>query len=395
MMRAIVVGLLALAATLPLCAAPLPASCGEPVARDVCKPGAACESGLVLDVPDAWHGLAQCFRRLRDLWARHGGSEPVRAGRRDVGHVSVLVARQVAWEMSRPRTRTVEGRNGRPSMALLLNDRGQPYNAMGQTGVAYFLYQFAALSEGMGQGARQAAEMYRHFAWASVTAVLTDVSDGGLASWRDCAVASQRRCVWFHSVTRRDLPTRAGATLNQHLHAVRDLGLIADLLAARGDKQQAHSLDEAVKAGIAQLIAARKHGDGSPNLASFLFTPMGKAEVRWSYYGWNREANVDGDGYLLKEKGRNCAYHFHVVELLAQIFARARKQSDAAGLVSEALACGGPLDQLVRTARIRLTDEDSKNWGSSKGGEAFSCPREVITPSGRYDAPIRELSCRG
>lgn len=372
----------------------LPSQCGKTRAMDCTSKDDCSKQFPVMEVSDAWHGLAQCFRALRDVWARRGPSEMLRKGDVELGPVHAVVERQVNWEMARPRVRWSSDAKTGEEHVVLLNDRKHAYNAMGQSGLAYFLYQFAFLSRNSALSDRgRLVQRYQRFGASAVNGMLLSVSDGGLSTWSNCAVSSVRECVWFHSITRRDLETRAGATLNQHLHAIRDLGLISDLLRANGSSDQGKHLDRAIEAGLAQLIADRQRRTSPPNLASFLSPATGDRRARWAYYGFNAAANDEG-GYFLNGNGRDCAYHFHVVELIAQIVERARISGNGAQLIPHLLKCGSPTDELMQAVRLRLTEKEPKRWsnvGSAKGRD-FSCSKELLASAGQHKA-LSSLSC--
>lgn len=388
-------GLLLLPA-LALATPPAPPACGVAKSFERCEDGnRRCERVAAYDVPDYWHGLAQCLRGLRDRWSRDGPDAPVAAGNADVG-ISTLVRRQVMLAMSAGPVRfAASGRSaaelrlddvfdarGKPrrgfERAVLLNDRGVAYNAMGQSGLAYFLYQMAALADrgGYAEAAADTA-FYRALARGAIATVLAPVAAGGLAASKPCDDDAARRCTWYHSVTRRDQPTEAGATLNQHLHAVRDLGLIADLV-RKQRWNEGIDFNRAIIEGLDQLAysAGSNRLGATPNLRDFLSPPAGQARVRWAYYGLNPTAADGRRAYFLGFGGKDCSYHLHVLDLLSQILQRAEAQGFLARYEKPLLACGSALGEMQRAARLRAEHAtDPGRWSTPAAGRDYTCPK--------------------
>ncbi len=400
-LRAAVGLLLLMLGSLTLAAPPAPPACGVARSFERCEDGdQRCERVAAYDVPDYWHGLAQCLRGLRDRWSRDGPDAPVSVGpaggSNDDAKVSTLVRRQVMLAMS---ARPVRFAAGGPTAAdlrlgdvfdargtprrgfdrvVLLNDRGVAYNAMGQSGLAYFLFQMAVLADrgGYPQAADDTA-LYRALARGAIATVLTPVAAGGLAASRPCDDDASLRCTWYHSITRRDQPTAAGATLNQHLHAVRDLGLIADLL-RKQRWNEGTDFNRAIIEGLNQLaFAAGSTRPGAPpNLADFLSPPAGKARVRWAYYGLNPTATDGPHAYFLGVAGKDCSYHLHVLDLLSQILQRAQAQGFLARYERPLLACGSALGEMERAARLRTERPgDARLWSTPAVGRDYTCPK--------------------
>ena len=387
-------------ASLTLAASPAaPPACGVAKSFERCDDGRQrCERVAAYDVPDYWHGLAQCLRGLRDRWSRDGPDAPVpvgAAGDTEVG-VATLVRRQVMLEMATGPVRfAAQGRpvtdlrlddlfdaRGTPrrgfDRAVSLNERGVAYNAMGQSGLAYFLYQMAALADrgGYPQAATDTA-FYRALAHGAIATVLTPVAEGGLAASHPCEDDAARRRTWYHSITRRDQPTEAGATLNQHLHAVRDLGLIADLV-RKQRWNEGIDFNRAIAEGLDQLAfsAGSTRPGAMPNLRDFLSPPAGQARVRWAYYGLNPTAADGRRAYFLGFGGKDCNYHLHVLDLLSQILQRAEAQGFLARYETPLLACDSALGEMQRAARLRSTHAtDSRLWSTPTAGRDYACPR--------------------
>ena len=399
------IGLLMLAlGSLALAAPPAPPACGVARSFERCEDGKRrCERVTAYDVPDYWHGLAQCLRGLRDRWSRDGPDAPVSLGAAGVAdndaQVSTLVRRQVLLAMSASPVRFVAGgSNGTATEELRLddvfdargaprrgfdrvvlrNDRGVAYNAMGQSGLSYFLFQMAVLADrgGYPQAAADTV-LYRALARGAITTVLTPVSAGGLAASRPCDDDASLRCTWYHSITRRDQPTAAGATLNQHLHAVRDLGLIADLL-RKQRWNEGTDFNRAIIEGLNQLafaVGSTRPG-APPNLADFLSPPAGKARVRWAYYGLNPTAADGRRAYFLGVGGKDCSYHLHVLDLLSQILQRAQAQGFLARYEGPLLTCGSALGEIQRAARLRTErPSDARLWSTPAAGRDYTCPK--------------------
>ena len=381
--------------------ATLPRECGTAVRTTrVCDVGGRCESGPVLTVDDAWHGLAQCMRGLRDIWSRRGADTVVSSGSRSLGPVDALVARQLRFEFTQERVRASSAPGEPVAVLSLLNDQGQPYNAMGQSGLAYFAYQFAALAAKTPATERAATaadgDQYRRWGRAMLRGIVTPVEQGGLASWRDCDAGSVRRCAWFHSVTRRDLPTRSGATLNQHLHAVRDMAMIL-AQSRRENWTEPLDLRGAYLAGLAQMVAPAGGSEAMPNLEDFLGPAEGSEGVRWAYYGYNPAKAGRERTYFLDTGGKDCNYHFHVVELLSQVAEQARGDEAGRGLVDRLLQCRSPMAELLRTEQVRRESAAevrrySRDGARSASGRPrdYSCPAAAMAADTPPVAALRQ-----
>jgi len=344
----------------------------------------------VYEVDDYWHGLAQCMRQLRNIWSRGGGANTLHTINRKQIPIQDVVRNQVIAELQKPHVRfysnndkknakgvtygeVVNGElNIRPDIKrlALINSIGVPYNGMGQSGMAYFLDQFAILSKKAGgeTGARDAV-FYRSLAMLSVNTLLTDTAEGGLATSSKCDSSPELQCTWFHSVTRRDRPSIAGGTLNQHLHVVRDLGLLADSTNnSRTDKER---LNKAFRAGINQLVFSNGHvlANIPPNLADFVNSPVGADQVHWLYYGLNVNSNKER-GYFLNQKGKDCGYHMHVLDLLSSILARAEKLNM---LPDEFKSCFTSMASAYQAVlAVDVAPNIQKNW-SGDDGRDYQC----------------------
>lgn len=381
-----------------------PAACGAVKTFERCDAHQRCEQRAAYDVPDYWHGLAQCMRSLRDIWSRQGPDASVDLGRSRTS-VSALVRSQVTREMATDHVRFL-GAGGQPGRrfgevfdddgsprqgfdrVVLLNDRNVPYNAMGQSGLAYFLYQIASLADRGGYPeAKTDAKLYRALARGAILTVITPMTGGGLASSRPCGANGELRCTWYHSITRRDQAAESGATLNQDLHAIRDLGQIADLLRKlRWD--EGIDFNRSIIEGLNQLAfseGSRRPGT-VPNLADFLAPPTGKARVRWAYYGLNPSAADGQRAYFLGFGGKDCSYHLHVLDLMSQILQRAEAQSYLSRYEASLLACDSPLGEMQRAARLRKSAAAQPTlWSTPAPGRDYSCPKLQGNDSSRSD----------
>lgn len=290
-------------------------------------------------VSDYWHGLIPCLRDLRNAWSRGGPMAPVDL--QGSPAISDLMRTQILDEMGKSHTRLISV-SGKPltfaqafgpdlaprqplDRLILANDRGEPYNGMGQAELGYMLYDIAARA-GAGGYPQAAQDMafYRLLGRLSFRTMLTDVTQGGLASWEACDDDPTRDCAWYHSVTRRDAPAEAGATLNQMLHVVRYMDLAFNVLTREGWNEP-FDLNAAAGAGLDQLfLTDGYHGRGTmPNFADYLGLEEG--DGAWAYYGFDLRKTKD-PGYFLANPERNCHYHQHVLDLMDQVMEQARKQ---------------------------------------------------------------------
>lgn len=377
------------------------ARCGKAVTVERSCDGPDCRDRPVFAVGDAWHGLTQCMRDLRDLWSRRGGDAVVDVAGQGGVPVSELVNAQILKEMRAPRTgfafvgdeggtvpfaRAFTGLTPNRPLARvsLLSDRDRPYNAMGQTGLAYFLGQMAGLAARDGRA--EDANFYRTLAAGSVRTVMAPVGNGGLSTVAPCAGTGGETCRWFHSVTRRDLESPiAGATLNQHLHAVRDLAMIADQRRKTGEDTAA--IDSAVDQGINQLFLSSGHTQegAPPNLADFLGPAPSRTGPRWAFYGFNPLSVPPGGGYYLG-RGRDCNYHRHSLTLLGAVLQRAETLDRVSAARAVAMRCDGALAGMYRTARQGTGPEGLPTLRAPDARDIESCAAqfEINSATGRY-----------
>lgn len=395
----LVAGLVLCASAMLSQAADRPAACAPMATSSVeCRAESSnCPAGPLFDVPDFWHGLSGCLRGLRDLWGRQGGQTLVGLGTSDVP-VRDVVRRQIQGELTR-RTTAMFDADGRrlaadrvfdgkgrwkdaPQRLVLTNEAGQAYNAMGQSDLAYFLGQFAVLARRSDDAAsREDAAMYLALARASIEVDLTPTARGGLATVSQCA--GDMTCTWYHSVTRRDRPGPAGATLNQHLHVTRDLALMA-VLAEKEGLPDAARYRAASLAGLAQLLVSPglRAAASTPNLADYL--PTGSAS-RLAFYGIGLP---QGKGYYLGSQGRDCNYHLHVLDLMAAVLElHAHALDDDPRLKRAASDCKGPMANMFDAMRDRFAQRGKAAVEAT--GADLSCPALDQRP--KLDARLVEM----
>ncbi|HML30577.1 MAG TPA: hypothetical protein PKE16_17405, partial [Hyphomicrobium sp.] len=251
--------------------------------------GENCAVDPKITLKGPWQRVANCLRPLRDRWAKDGAAETVNAGGKQVPVVDALretIYRSMTQSNAGAALVADPGRYVpietvlNPDLSLKqdvariaqLNDRGQPYSSMSQTNIARTLFAFAALAKRGGYPEAEAdRKNYDRLARAVVAAVLAPVSQGGLATTTPCAKAPDMTCTWFHAVTRKDIDTAQGGTLNKNLHAIRNLILI-DRAAARTGGERDPALAAGAAAGLNQLFLAEGHDAAgkTPNLKDFL-----------------------------------------------------------------------------------------------------------------------------
>ena len=346
---------------------------------------------------DYWHFLTECFRSLRDNWKVGAqGLQPAAAADRVRDVVAANFQRDsVSYRNGANVWRGAEGfaqftkdaATGRAQgyQVAQVKDLGQPFNAMGQTGLAYFILQFARIADGQSYSLKnQDVAVYRSLGEGMVRTVVAPVGAGGLTDEGPCRVDGQSGCAWFHSITRRDRPAAFGGTLNQDLHALRDLGNIADLYAMDG-KRPPFEIESHVAAGLNQLFREepRAHGGDVPTFRDFQSPPVGTAGVRWLYYGFNRYAPVGEGGYFLNRHGKDCLYQVHVLALMQQVLQRAKaKRTWPADNV---LQCDGVLAQTYRATRIRMTVPDPSAWSGPGGPRDTDCGPPQVAAFAKMD----------
>ncbi len=335
-----------------------------------------------------WHFLAGCLRSIRDDWARASGDERLKAARNARETVErALADRRTSYaagarmiDRSSAERDYLEARAKAPRAPELFiyqaNQLGQPYNGMGQSGMAYFLVHFAQLAAKT-KGAEADESYYRSAAEGILHTVLAPSAKGGLTSQQTCRADRQRQCAWFHSITRRDKPADFGVTLNQTLHVLRDLGSIADIYERNGWELPA-DIDAHIAAGLNQLFVEEKRRSSGdlPTMADYLTPAVGAANVRWLYYGFNRERPGGAGGYFLGRNGKDCGYQVHVLDLTKQVLKRARQK--AIWNDAQAFSCNGPLAQAWRGTQIRMSSADPAQWSEPRFPKDTSCkPKHV------------------
>lgn len=337
-----------------------------------------------------WHFLAGCFRAIRDNWSRSQGEDRLEWAKTARATVNETLANErtafatearLIDKRSAIETYLKARRETQETGGLFIyqaNQLGQPYNGMGQSGMAYYLAQFAQLATRT-PGAESDAVYFRSTAEAILRTALASTRNGGLASKAPCHADTRRQCAWFHSITRRDRPANFGVTLNQSLHVLRDIGSISDIYERNG-WQTPVNLDAYIAAGLNQLFAerSRRASGDLPTMADYLTPPVGTARVHWLYYGFNRERPGGAGGYFLGRRGKDCGYQVHVLDLTEQVLKRARKS----GIwdTRQALSCDGPLAKAWRGTQIRMTQEDPRAWSTAGFPKDSTCnPKHVNT----------------
>ncbi|MBW0144787.1 hypothetical protein [Sphingomicrobium clamense] len=331
---------------------------------------------------DTWHFFSGCTRSMRNGW-RQRANDPARLApyaasvraqiveamsRNDVAFIAPGGTRRGSAGLARFESDLAAGRDSDTRLAEV-NRLGEPYSGMGQTGLAYFILQFSRLAEQASyRGHEDDAALYRALGEAMLRTVVTDGRQGGLATVSNCR-GSGRSCAFFHSVTRKDRPADFGATLNQKLHVLRDLGLISELYRRNGWREP-FDMDRAIAEGLNQLFAQgpRQRVGDEPSFADYLAPPVGRDRVQWLYYGYNAERAPGEGGYFLPRAGKNCNYQVHSLGLIARILEDAQKTRRWP--VREALSCDGALAKAYRATRVRLTVKQKSRW--SDGSTRFN-----------------------
>ena len=329
--------------------------------------GMDCAFGADVEMSGGWQRIANCIAPLRNIWRKLGPDtliptgdtqSPVRIAAREAIYRAITL-KNAAVSTSDDHIRFVPTEQvvqpdltlrGEVYWLVQLNDLGQPYNGMSQTSLARILYAFAELADNSSYPeARRDAATYAALAEAAVRPVLAPVESGGLASIAPCAADRSLRCAWFHSVTRKDIPSTDGATLNQNLHVIRDLVLIDRMLNKRGMRPPP-TFDQGIEEGINQLFLSHGHVavGQAPNFADFMASAGNGPS--WAYYGFNPNKEQSEGAYFLRENGKNCSYHYHVLDLMTAILIMTEKAQAAPQARVKALACDSPLRRMYEAA---------------------------------------------
>lgn len=301
------------------------------------------------DTSPPWHVARACLRELRTG---------------DAGALRAFVLRLFAapdvrfYTSDRPQGlpfAAVMSSNGAVVRAFdrvaQINPSGQPYNGMGHTGLGMMLYGLADRAQR--QGMEADARLYRTLARAAFNTALRPKGENGLSETAPCERDRPQSCTWFYSVTKRDAATGTGATLNQHLHMVRDLGKAADIV-RRNRWESGDDYEQAFRAGLNQLFLSDGHvrKGRPPNLADFIPPGSDRASHAWAFYGFNPTQEPPGGGYHLNRSGKDCHYHFHDLQLLEEILVRATRGERPASLDAVLRSCTSSLRSLYGPARL-------------------------------------------
>jgi hypothetical protein len=262
---------------------------------------------------------------------------------------------------------------------VTLNDHGVPFTTHEQSDFGFWnLANHQVLREGkMPNGG--AVKAYFHVGLAAIQVVTDEVEDHGLRARNACAQKPGKTCSWLHAQTSRDGKSpRSGATLNKHLHGVRDLFRAAMKLVEieklnPGEDHGAleKKLVTASIEGLNHLVYENeaKAKYEAPNFFNFVVMAGGGDPVKrsWLYYGYNTEATKP---YFLSAKFKNCGYHIHDYELLDATFALLASQDGKALLSSVGVDAsvvgaffanepklGTSIMQLMYDAHIKKTKE--------------------------------------
>jgi hypothetical protein len=267
----------------------------------------------------------------------------------------------------------------KPALRLtkVVNEKRKAFNAMGQTSMAQIVFSLAAqASKGGYPRAESDAAAYRLIANSMVRTVLIPIPAGGLASTHPCG-PEQRPCTWYHSVTRQDRDSDEGATLNQMLHVLRDLGLIHDVHERLGWAPE-FDYEAAIDAGLRQLFVDQGHQarDDEPNLADFLSKPR-NATGSWAFYGFSPSRGSGRGGYFLENANKNCNYHFHVLDLLRAILGREEKLGKPA--FAGIYDCGSPIQAFYAMGRKAFEANGNEPQIPQPQGARVACADRALS----------------
>lgn len=252
---------------------------------------------------------------------------------------------------------------------VYLNDRGIAYDSMSAVDFGQWLLSAALATLKYGHPHEHYRKAFKQLGLATLEVITDPVSENGLRSRSKCEKKPKLHCSWFHSVTNRNhAETTAGNTLNKGLHPVRDLYRSAQTLKSIDQKEPDPALakkivefEEASKEGAYQLVYGGPSKNGSPpNFFDFFAKKNGKPIVRsWLYYGFNAE---EDRAYFLKGNGdgpwKNCNYHMHVMELLANTLPKLDPIANLEGYREKHASLGNRsiLEFIVATYQEKLDD---------------------------------------
>jgi hypothetical protein len=362
-----------------------------------CK-GENCAVDPDIELTGRWQRVGSCIRPYRKRWKNQGPGALVDTGdeRRPVSEVirgvvyRALVQANAGAALEKDPSKYVPVKDvmgedlafKSPVRRIAqLNDKGEPYNSMSQTGLARTLFIFSELAEQGGYPeAKNDQDRYVKIAEALVGAVVAPVEQGGLANSGPCEGAPSLTCKWYHSITRDDRETEEGGTLNQNLHAIRDI-LLVDKAMKKAGLPANPAYAAAVGDGLNQLFVSKGHtaAGRSPNLADFMSNRSGSGPD-WAFYGYNAESAPPAGGYFLKSGAKNCSYHNHVLGLMMTIIDRAEDLKVAPEAREKALSCQSPLRRMYLATTMKTPAPASAPAGSAAEwceGRGSTIPRRV------------------
>lgn len=327
---------------LALCSGGAPASAAEACVAG--SKGGCIPTTCFVETRDSslsWHFASQCLRAYRDALLR-----PEADG----------LAPQIGDSARRYVDALLRLPGGGDGVLFERNDRGEPFNAMGQSGVAYFLLQLTKVARISGQP--DLANDLQGRAYRLLEVLARPVAEGGFILSAKCGSGS---CAWFQSVTRRDWRAGEGGTLNQNLHAIRDILAILDS-GGLDDAALERELEGRVSAALRRLL--EDSPGGLPSLAGYF--PQSSAIA---FYGARLRENRAPAYYFLSNGGLDCHYHVHATDLLFQIVDLAERRPALRASVDQAKSCGSPVRR-YHAAVLRLAEPGGISGVVCPAGEA-------------------------
>lgn len=328
-------------------AAPARSNCSGPVKPVKACVGGVCANGMAIEHRRRWHGLGLCFRELREAMRKGGLNAQVSVGNGRAYPAMDLARNSLINELTKPDVGIWDpsGRKYVPignvpidtkSKVAILNNGGRSFNGMSQMDMANSMVGMVNLPSAKAMD-RKTFDLFYKLSRSFINVVIAPVGQGGLMTQSQCRDKS-RKCAWFHSVTNMNAdPSNSGA-LNQDLHIIRDL---LNLSASSNDLAY---LRDYAYSGMAQLFIGAGDTNRAPSFSNFVVKQNDGS--RLLYYGFfNKQSKFNG--YFLPNKGKNCHYAMHSMNLAYAILTN-KNYGD--GLVKgQALSCGSPLMQANQT----------------------------------------------